>query len=93
MGTVTVTIEIGDPQGQVFEELDVIVDTGSTYTAVPRQMLQRLGIPVERALPIRNRRRQDRSCRRRRSHDQAGKPAVPHARDIRRGQRAQPDWA
>ena len=51
MGTVTVTIEIGDPQGQVFEELDVIVDTGSTYTAVPRQMLQRLGIPVERALP------------------------------------------
>ena len=51
MGTVTVAIEIGDPQGQVFEELDVIVDTGSTYTAVPRQMLQRLGTPVERALP------------------------------------------
>ena len=51
MGTVTVTIEIGDPQGQVFEEIDVIVDTGSTYTAVPRQMLQRLGIPVERTLP------------------------------------------
>ena len=39
MGTVTVAIEIGDPQGQVFEELDVIVDTGSTYTALPRQML------------------------------------------------------
>ena len=51
MGTGTVTIEIGDPQGRQFEEIDVIVDTGSTYTAVPRQMLQRLEIPVERTLP------------------------------------------
>ena len=51
MGTVTVTIEIGDPQGHGFEEIDVIVDTGSTYTALPKQMLQRLGVPVERTLP------------------------------------------
>ena len=51
MGTVTVTIEVGDPQGRQFEELEVIVDTGSTYTAVPRDMLQRLGVPVERSLP------------------------------------------
>ena len=51
MGTVTVTIEIGDPQGHGFEEIDVIVDTGSTYTALPKQMLQRLGVPVERILP------------------------------------------
>ena len=51
MGTVTVTIGIGDPQGQRFEELEVTVDTGSTYTAVPRAMLQRLGVPVERSLP------------------------------------------
>ena len=28
-----------------------MVDTGSTYTAVPREMLQRLGVPVERSLP------------------------------------------
>ena len=27
------------------------MDTGSTYTAVPREMLQRLGVPVERSLP------------------------------------------
>ncbi len=40
-----------DPQGRQFEELDVTVDTGSTYTAVPREMLQRLGVPVERSLP------------------------------------------
>ena len=51
MGTVTVTIAVGDPQGLQFEELDVTVDTGSTYTAVPRAMLQRLGVPVERSLP------------------------------------------
>ena len=51
VGTVKVTIGVGDPQGRQFEELDVTVDTGSTYTAVPRAMLQRLGIPVERSLP------------------------------------------
>ena len=51
MGTVKVTVGVGDPQGRQFEELDVTVDTGSTYTAVPRAMLQRLGIPVERSLP------------------------------------------
>ena len=27
------------------------MDTGSTYTAVPREMLQTLGVPVERSLP------------------------------------------
>ena len=51
MGTVKVTIGVGDPQGRQFEDVEVVVDTGSTYTAVPRAMLQRLGIPVERSLP------------------------------------------
>ena len=51
IGTLKVTIGVGDPQGRQFEELDVTVDTGSTCTAVPRAMLQRLGIPVERSLP------------------------------------------
>ena len=51
IGTLKVTIGVGDPQGRQFEELDVTVDTGSTYTAVPRAMLQRLGIPVESSLP------------------------------------------
>ena len=46
MGTVKVTIAVGDPQGQVFEDLEVTVDTGSTFTAVPRELLQRLGVPV-----------------------------------------------
>ena len=51
MGTVTVTIGVGDRQGRQFEELEVTVDTGSTYTAVPRTLLQRLGVPVERSMP------------------------------------------
>ena len=51
MGTVQVTIGVGDPQGRHFEDVEVVVDTGSTYTAVPREMLQRLGVPVERSLP------------------------------------------
>ena len=51
LGTVTVTIQVGDLQGQEFEELDMIVDTGSTYTAVPGALLQRLGVPVQRSMP------------------------------------------
>ena len=51
MGTITVTIQVGDHHGNRFEELDIIVDTGSTYTAVPRATLERLGVPVERSLP------------------------------------------
>lgn len=47
----TVTIQVGDHHGNRFEELDVIVDTGSTYTAVPRATLERLGVPVGRSLP------------------------------------------
>ena len=92
MGTVKVTIGVGDPQGRQFEELDVTVDTSSTYTAVPRAMLQRLGIPVERSLP---------------SETADGRivpvdvgeatirlegTAVPHAGHIRRGERTKPAW-
>ena len=51
MGTITVTIQVGDPHGEQFEELDITVDTGSTYTAVPRAILERLGTPVDRSLP------------------------------------------
>ena len=49
MGTVNVTIAVGDPQGQMFEDLEVTVDTGSTFTAVPRELLRRLGVPVLRS--------------------------------------------
>ena len=54
MEIMKVTIGVGDPQGRTFEDIEVTVDTrdtGSTYTAVPRELLQRLGVPVERSLP------------------------------------------
>ena len=51
MGTVKVTIGVGDPQGRQFENVEVVVDAGSTYTAVPWELLQRLGVSVERSLP------------------------------------------
>ena len=50
MGTVTVTIQVGDRTGDQFEELELIVDTGSTYTAVPRTTLERLGVPIQRSM-------------------------------------------
>ena len=53
MGTVTATIEVGDPRGQSFREVEVEVDTGSTFTALPREMLQTLGVPVSRSVPSR----------------------------------------
>ena len=49
MGTVTTTIEVGDPQGRNFQEIELEVDTGSTYTALPREMLQALGVPINRS--------------------------------------------
>ena len=44
MGKLVVTIGVGDQQGRQFEDLEVTVDTGSTFTAVPRALLQRLGV-------------------------------------------------
>lgn len=48
MGKLTITAAIGDQQGLRFHDLDLIVDTGSTFTAVPRSLLEDLGVPVQR---------------------------------------------
>ena len=53
MGTVITTIEVGDPQGRNLQRVDVEVDTGSTYTALPRGILQALGVPVNRSVQSR----------------------------------------
>ncbi len=44
MGTFTYTIDIGDPQGQRFERVEALVDTGASYTTLPASLLQRLGV-------------------------------------------------
>jgi len=43
-GTFRVNVEIGDPRGERFEPLEVLVDTGATYMWIPRSVLDRLGV-------------------------------------------------
>ena len=44
MGTFTVPIQIGDLAGQNFADFDALVDTGSTYTVLPKESLDQLGV-------------------------------------------------
>jgi len=44
VGTFRVPVEIGDPTGQRWESVEALVDTGASYTLVPRSILQRLGV-------------------------------------------------
>ena len=49
MGTFSQTIEIAATPNGPFECLEALVDTGATYTYIPRRVLERLGItPWER---------------------------------------------
>ena len=47
MGTFLYPVEVGDFEGRRFEEVDALVDTGATYTSVPRDTLERLGVEPE----------------------------------------------
>ena len=44
MGTFSVTIEIGDPDGQEFEQVMTMADTGAVTTMIPGSVLRRLGV-------------------------------------------------
>ncbi len=48
----TVEIEIGDPDGQRFERLKAVVDTGATYTVVPAARLRHLGVAPSVSSPF-----------------------------------------
>lgn len=48
MNTFAVRLEIGNLTGTRFKELEAVVDTGSTFTTAPRELLQRLGIQPTR---------------------------------------------
>jgi predicted aspartyl protease len=45
----TIGVESHQRRGDVRELPDTLVDTGSEYSWIPRQVLESLGIPVERA--------------------------------------------
>jgi predicted aspartyl protease len=44
MGTFSVTIEAGDPQGQRFRAVEALVDMGASYTMFPASLLRDLGV-------------------------------------------------
>ena len=49
MTTFNVDLEIAGPPGTAFEAVSAGVDTGSTFTAAPRELLERLGVrPLRR---------------------------------------------
>ena len=47
MGTFSVPIQIADLTGQNIVELEALVVTGSTYTVLPKEALDQLGIEPE----------------------------------------------
>jgi clan AA aspartic protease len=52
MNTFHVQFEIGNPAATRFEEIEALVDTGSTFSAAPREVLERLGIRPTRREPF-----------------------------------------
>ena len=46
MGIFSVNIDVASVHGESFEEIETIVDTANDYTTLPREMLERLGVPV-----------------------------------------------
>ena len=48
MSTFSVRLQIGDLAATHFEEIEAVVDTGSTFTTAPRDLLERLGIKPAR---------------------------------------------
>ena len=47
MGTFRVQVEIADPTGGWFDRVEALVDTGATYTWIPRDLLDRLAVQPE----------------------------------------------
>ncbi len=52
MGTFEVPLQVGDMAGQRFVEMNALVDTGSTYTVVPANILAMLGVGVLERRPF-----------------------------------------
>ena len=47
IGTFTVQLQVGNLAGQQFIDVEALVDTGSTYTLLPKDVLDRLEIEQE----------------------------------------------
>ena len=44
MGIFNVEIQVGDPDGERYETVEAMVDSGATFTFIPRSLLERLGV-------------------------------------------------
>ena len=53
MGTFTVSIQVGDEQGQTFEDAEALVDSSATFTVIPASTLRRLGVEPRHRVPFR----------------------------------------
>ena len=53
MGAFSVTIEVGDPQGQRYEAVEALVDTGATHTVLPSGLIRGLNVEVVDRLAFR----------------------------------------
>ena len=52
MGTLSITLQAGDPARQRFEPVETLVDTGASYTMLPGTLLRALGVPVTGQRPF-----------------------------------------
>lgn len=53
MGTFRVPLEVDDLQGQRWELVEALVDTGASHTVLPSSLLRRLGIAPHDRWPFR----------------------------------------
>ena len=44
LGTFAVQIDVGDPDGTRYEPVEALVDSGATFTFIPRSVLERMGV-------------------------------------------------
>ena len=44
MGTFSIQFDLGDPDGEAYEPVEALVDSGATYTFIPQSMLKRMGV-------------------------------------------------
>jgi len=44
MGVFSVSVGIGDPTGKRYRDIELVVDSGSSYTSLPASMLREVGV-------------------------------------------------
>ena len=52
MGHFRVAVQVGNRAGERFEPIEALVDTGATYSWIPRDVLQRVGVTPEEEWPF-----------------------------------------